>query len=159
MKTNVLTSLLTLLCLLAGCGGDSAERSPYSEVNTLDGIWIEAVPETVTPTGLTVAFCNATERNDIVHGYGFCVEVWKGEQWYSVKDLIWEGPAIALEVPTASQIKEGVPNEQEYQWKTYCGALEPGTYRLVISVGSMNDAPNPVNYFLTAPFEIKEGGS
>jgi len=152
-KTGRFLLLILLLLTLTAC---QTQTSPFSEVDTLEGMWIEAVPETVTPAGLTVSFHNSTERDDIVYACGFCVEEQKGERWYPLfrTSMVWEGPTIALPFPTASQLEAGAPNEQAYYWKSYCGALGPGTYRLVIAVSSMEDKAEPVDYFLTAPFEI-----
>lgn len=157
MKMTFLLSFLIVIILLAGCNKEDITVSPFLDVDTIDGIWIEAIPVTVTPEGLTIALCNTTERDDIVYSYGFCVEEKDGENWYPLfrPSMVSEGPAIALNFPTASQIKAGEPNEEEYWWKSYCGALEPGEYRLVIAVSSMDEGSNSMDYFLTAPFEIK----
>lgn len=150
------------------------EPSPCTEVNTIDGVWTQVKPESVTPESLTLEFCNTTQRRDLFYGVSYCIEVKKFGRWYTYLNQP-DGPSIGFRIPTASELQAGYvegrdydpanvlwwartpPNEKHYDWAVYCGALPPGQYRIVVDVLSDFDIPiredSPV-YYLAAPFSI-----
>ncbi len=152
--------LLSLTVVLSGCGEEGQERSPFEEVNPLEGLQLQAKPGTVTPTGMTVVFCNTTERDDFIYGVWYCIEEKRDGAWYTIPPLLEEyklvggGPTVGYEVPSASAIEAGVSNEMEYDWSLPFGTLEPGEYRLLTIVNCMVERPNCKDYFMTAEFSI-----
>lgn len=159
-RVFALLFLLSLLAGLPGCAGERQERSPFEEVNTLEGLQLQAKPGTVTPTGMTVVFCNTTERDDFIYGIWYCIEEKRDGVWYTIPPLLKEyetvggGPTVGYEIPSASAIEAGVSNEMEYDWSLPFGTLEPGEYRLLIIASCMAERPNCKDYFMTAEFTI-----
>lgn len=156
--------LLSWMLALPGCAGERQERSPFEEVNTLEGLQLQAKPGTVTPTGMTVVFCNTTERDDFIYGIWYCIEEQRDGAWYTIPPLLEEykgvggGPTVGYEIPSASAIEAGVSNEREYDWSLPFGTLEPGEYRLLTIVGSLLDHTGSEDCFLAAEFTINGEG-
>ena len=73
--------------LFAGCSSKNREPSPYTEVNTIDGIWMEIKEETVSPTGLDFVFQNTSGRDDFFYGEFFRLEEYKRGNWFMVDPL------------------------------------------------------------------------
>jgi hypothetical protein len=159
-RVFALLFLLMFIVSLPGCATEGQERSPFEEVNTLEGLQLQAKPGTITPTGMTVVFCNTTERDDFIYGVWFCIEEKRDGVWYTIPPLLEEykvvggGPTVGYEVPSASAIQSGVSNEMEYDWTLPFGTLEPGMYRLLTIVNGMAERPNSKDYFMTAEFSI-----
>lgn len=179
-KYVVLTLLSFLFFGFAGCGSEAKTPSPFDDVDTLDGVWIEVKPETVSSTGTEIVFHNSTDRDDLFFGVQYIVEESGGDGWYTLPEQSAgsaDGPLIDLHIPTASAIEagfvEGVdyhpdsqmswrrtpPNEMHYNWKDVYGELPPGDYRILIEVCSEPDLPQSGDlpgYYLSAPFSITE---
>ena len=146
--------------------------SPYQEVDTLEDVWIEAKPGTVTPYGMVILIHNTAERGDYETGDGYVVEKKRGDQWYTIPgsrlSFDMPGPLIAYLIPTASEIEQASApdggnrgksrgSEWTYGWSGACGELPPGDYRLLLEVDAAEDIhlegyEGP--WYLSAPFTI-----
>lgn len=180
---------LLILCIFACFAWVRQARrdallSPYQEVDTLEGVWIEAKPGTVTPNGAVIVIHNATERRDFETGVQFLVEEKRGNQWYTIPDSGFSfmvGPLLAISFPTASEIRLAdkmrqepvlgserrewsfhrraayTGTERDYDWTWACGALPPGDYRLLLEVDAADDLlleGYQGPWYLSAPFTV-----
>lgn len=157
-------------------GQTSLDPSPYTETDMLDGIWLEARCEPAAPGGVDIIFHNETERTDLFHGLGFCIEKERNSRWYRIP-VISGSPVsdIDIPIPSASKAEAGFvdgidydsdsrnfwqqrpPNELRCDWTHQYGALPPGRYRVVLEVWSKDDSPisyDTPKHFLSAPFSI-----
>lgn len=89
MNKNLSFFFALAVCLsLTGCAHEPSNLSPYTDVNTIEGVWIEVKPGTVSPTGVEVEFHNTTtERtnyfNGVTYGLGYCgVEERVDDSWH-----------------------------------------------------------------------------
>ena len=102
-----------------GCGSAAGGRalSPYEEVNSVEGLWIEVKPETVSTTGVEVEFHNTTaERTDFINGFtygvGYCgVEKREDDSWYELPCLDGffsggDGPSIDFHIYTQPELEQ-----------------------------------------------------
>lgn len=152
-RRNPVLFLALAVCLsLSGCAHDTSDLSPYTDVNTLEGLWIEVKGGTVSPTGLTVTFHNDTDQR-ISYGAWFRLEEPSGGQWYSVEPIAPWGQydwGIIL-FPQSS-------GDQDYGWDWYYGALERGDYRIIVEVsvisGETYTEETRTEYYLAAEFQI-----
>lgn len=177
MKKPILRIYFLLLLtplLLVGCSEESREPSPYEEVNTLDGIWIEVKEDTLTPNGLEIVFHNTTERDDYFYGAWYVLEKHQKEHWFSVNALPdavrfiedWARRLLPEEEmeqkysagKNQTDLESYPPNEMSYDWKGYYGELPSGEYRIVIYLLSDFDRPiqeTSPRYYLSANFSIE----
>ncbi len=155
-----LTAAALLLLLLCACGSMGA-RSPYNEVNTLDGVWLEV--ESAMPTGARISFYNAAGREDLIRGLSYCIEQTDGRHWYALDSKldISGGPSLDIRIPRATGSvcnPETTPvDTAEYDWEWSYGQLEPGDYRFIIEVLSDESAPSASGlpkYYLSAEFTV-----
>lgn len=176
-----LTAVSVLFLCLTGCGGEEKAGAPFTDADTLDGVWITVKAETVASTGVEVVFHNTTDREDLIYGVEYSV-VEEGEDgsWYTLPQVSGstaDGPLIDFHIPAASAIEagftEGVdydpdselawyrlpPNEMSCDWADVHGELPPGYYRIFVKVQSELDMPlteDSPAYYLSAPFTIAE---
>lgn len=180
MKKKPLIFLLVFAFLFSGCkSGEPLDISPYSEVDTLEDIWIEVDPETVSSSGTKIIIYNTSDRDDFFTGLWFCIEVNKDGIWYSLP-YINDGvgfPTPDIPIPTVSEINAGFidgihydsnskvswrrfpPNEMNCQWEHMYGELPKGDYRLIISLASYRDLPSSEDspeYYLSAHFPLTD---
>ncbi len=179
MKERLGAFLLALVSA-AGLSGCSVDKLPSScgAVNTLDGIWIEIRPGSVTSTGLELVFQNTSDRDDFTYGCQFCLEEKHWGKWYLVDpgpandgpswdrhiytreraeafpagQVDWYGP-----VPGRSDGHGYGPNEMGYTWDRHYGELPEGDYRIVIELLSDRDSPireDSPRYYLAAEFSV-----
>lgn len=157
-----LTAALLLL-LLCACGSkdtlpsyDKDSLSPYDEVNTIDGVWLEA--DNVTPTSADISFYNTDGRGDLFYGNPYDIERRSGDSWQPL-EYINEGIDFTMEaiMLLPSDSPDGLTDVRSYDWELYYGPLEPGEYRFITSMMSHDDLPrtdySPV-YYLSAEFTI-----
>ena len=134
-----------------------AGLSPYQEVDTIDGVWMEVDSATVSPKGAVFVIHNMTERTDLDTGPGFCIEKRRGRAWYTLPLLSggpWDGPLVAWPIPPDSS---GRPLSCECDWTWAYGELPPGDYRLLKEVPSLLDVPlseDSPRYYLSAEFTV-----
>ena len=57
--------------------------SPYQEVDTIDGVWMEADPATVSPEGAMFVIHNMTGRMDFETNPEYCIEKKRGNTMQS----------------------------------------------------------------------------
>jgi len=174
---NILISiLLSVLLVLVGCGDKSDWiPTPYDEVDTLDGIWIEINEYSFKPTGLSIVFRNTTDSDDYRYGANFELEEYHRGNWFMkdkiAREIPIEFPLWSRHVYTEETLEEllssvedelsmgYMPNEMYYHWCDYYGFLEKGKYRLIVRILSpgffvQGEAP-PYEHFLTAEFSIE----
>ena len=174
--------ILVSICSVLYYKTSRCDISPYNTVNTIEGVWGEAIQETITAKGMDIKFHNTTERADLFYDLWFCVEVEKRGCWCSLPQLQdnMNGPIpdLDIHIPTASEIKSGFlagvdyfpdsqltwkqypPDEMGYNWEHIYGILPSGNYRLLISVYSENNLSIPPGstdiptQYLSIPFTI-----
>lgn len=131
--------------------------SPYQEVDTIDGVWMEVDSATISFEGAVFVIHNMTERTDLDTGPGFCIEKRRGRAWYTLPLLSggpWDGPLVAWPIPPDSS---GRPLSYKCDWTQTYGELPPGNYRLLKEVTSLLDVPlseDSPRYYLSAPFAV-----
>lgn len=168
--------LLFAPLLFNGCSTDNGEEnretSPYKEVNTMTGIWIEVKEKTAKPTGLELIFHNTTEREDYFYGAWYVLELYTKEQWLTVTPLPgvewtmedWARPVYTQGVLEMEYCNDDFTewssyqrNEMGYDWEWYYGELPSGEYRIVTYLLSNFEKPikkTTPRYYLAASFSI-----
>lgn len=142
--------VLILSFLLTGCNGENRELSPYNEVNSLNGISIEVMEETVKPTGLELVFQNTTDRADYSYSAWYRLEVYSQGEWLTMNplpDVMWYQDDWDRPVQTQK--------EMGYDWEWYYGELSSGEYRIVISLFDRPIKEDYFEYYIAANFSIE----
>ena len=136
--------------------------SPYQEVDTIDGVWMEADPATVSPEGAMFVIHNMTGRMDFETNPEYCIEKKRGNVWYTIPDLyLNDSPravlAIAWYIPSDSFEHPFPQRYDRYDWTRTYGELPPGEYRFLREVTSLLDIPlseDSSRYYLSAEFTV-----
>lgn len=158
--------------LFAGCGKAEEGRSPFDEVDTIDGVWIEAKEGTVTstgtveagardpvgglsveagdvtPTGMEVIFHNLAEWEDLVYGLDFSLDWFnENQEWEPYPKQPQQAPGEEP-IPTYANavaifIRPG-DSTHTIDWAWKYGELPPGFYCLTLNVVS-TDTSEPTD--------------
>lgn len=127
----------------------TAAEDYYNDVSARfdpEEVWMEAVPGTVTPTGLTYMIHNETQ-DELMYGnpYGLQVEdggIWRGVDTENQMDFTLEGYILRGKASASKTI----------DWSYGYGELPPGHYRITTEI-RMEPKREPVT--LSAEFEIE----
>lgn len=125
---KVLTLLLVLLSVfgLAGCGDPSTQ---FETVNDMAGVTLELKEETLKTTSATFVLTNDTE-NEIHYRDAYHLEKkdadghWK--EFVGTATAQWDEEVIA--VPAGDTV------ELPINWKTLCGGIGTGEFRMILEV-------------------------
>lgn len=128
----------------------SLEPTHYSGVDVLDGVHMEAIEETVTPTGLTLMFDNETDI-EFTYGEEHVLEINVDGDWYGVPLIV---EAYALEDIGYILPGNGTA-ELVVDWEWLYGPLAPGEYRIVKEVLDVFEPGQYERYPLSAEFIIE----
>ncbi|MER2064486.1 MAG: immunoglobulin-like domain-containing protein [Alkalibacterium sp.] len=155
-KTAFLLMLSLSVLFLSGCQNlndeDSTdlEASILDEVDTMDGVSMSAVKDSISPTGLTVEFENDSDRQ-VIYSEDMLLEENISGSWYQVPVVIEEDYGfndIGYELDPEEQ------QSMEIYWEWLYGELDDGQYRLVKRVLDFRGTGDFDENHLTAEFEI-----
>ncbi|WP_214482223.1 immunoglobulin-like domain-containing protein [Bacillus sp. SM2101] len=141
------------LTLLSGCGSTNSDWEPtlYETVNNFDGVTMIALEETVSSTGLIVAFENTSDE-EYTYGEYFLLEKNINGSWYQVP-VAFDGNYgfndIGYSLPS-SDVKEWTVD-----WSWLYGNLNTGKYRIVKDILDARKAGDYDKYHLTAEFTVE----
>lgn len=126
------------------------EPTSYSGVNVLDGIHMEAIEETVTPTGLTLLLENETEI-EFTYGQEHVLEINLDGDWFEVP--------LIVEAYAYEDIGYILPGNESAElvvdWERLYGTLDPGEYRIVKEVLDVFGPGQYERFPLSAEFIIE----
>lgn len=126
------------------------EPTSYPGVNVLDGVHMETIEETVTPTGLTLLFENETDI-EFTYGLEHVLEINLDGDWYKVPLIV---EAYAYE--DIGYILSGNESaELVVDWERLYGTLDPGEYRIVKEVLDVFGPGQYERFPLSAEFIIE----
>ncbi|GAA0359741.1 immunoglobulin-like domain-containing protein [Bacillus horti] len=160
--------LCSLLCmvvglmLFSGCGslsnshptpteGTDWEPTIYETVNNLDGVTMSAKEETVSSTGLTVAFKNNSDKQ-CIYGDDFLLEKEIDGGWYQVPIALADNYGFN---DIGYDLANSDVREWTVDWGWLYGKLDTGEYRIVKSILDFRSARNYDKCHLTAEFTIE----
>jgi len=138
MKNSV---LIISLSILGACSEDTAEPSPYEEVNTMENVRIQLEKDSYSAEGDTFILTTINESEDeISYGVAFTLEKEQESDWYLVEPD--EEIAFIMIAHSLGPDEEAV---EELNLEYY-EPLEPGSYRVVREIEGE---------VLTAEFEVE----
>lgn len=147
-KLTVILAALLALLLLCSCGGPELGSETTTEVNTLDGVYME-VAENYTSRAATVIVTNETKTrymSDIL----FVVQKEVDGKWYGlVNEFAGEHIADLYGYRPKSS------TELFCNWNSMYGALNEGHYRIVYVLFEEDMGFDGEPYYLTAEFYIE----
>lgn len=164
----LLICMVISLTLLSGCGtysnSNSAEKTAsipstettdwepttYENVNNFAGVTMNIKEETVSSTGLTVAFENKS-GNQCNYGEYFCLEKKINEGWYQVPVAI-DGHYGFNDI--GYDVASGDDGEWQVDWEWLYGSLDAGEYRIVKDILDFRNTGDYDKYYLAAEFTI-----
>jgi len=122
--------------------------SPYSHVDFLDGIWMEAVESQTTSDVITVQFHNETGAKHYRYDSWYRIERKAGPFWLR-KPL---NPLVLISgTDYGGVVKDSRTVNYDIGWQY--GKLLPGRYRIIICAKNTNPT-DKTDYYLTAEFKI-----
>lgn len=122
----------------------------YETVNNFDGVNMAVKKDTVSPTGLTIAFKN-NSRRQCIYGEYFCMEKKINGKWYQVPAAIKGNYAFDA---IGYNLAAGSDSEWKVSWDWLYGSLDTGEYRLVKDIGDFRGTGDYDTYYLAAEFAI-----
>ncbi|MGI5901461.1 MAG: immunoglobulin-like domain-containing protein [Desulfitobacteriia bacterium] len=126
------------------------EPTAYETVNNFAGVTMTVKKGTVSPSGLTVAFKNNSDKQ-CIYGEYFLLEKKINEKWYRVPVVIdghYGFDTIGYDLASG---KEG---EWKVNWDWLYGSLDPGEYRIVKDILDFRNTGDYDKYYLAAEFII-----
>ena len=126
----VLTAVCICLFALSGCGGDYATQ--FSEVNQLEGVTLSLQEDTLKSTSATFLLTNDSGE-EVAYRLLYHLEELKDGQWEE-----FPGTAGASWGEETQSVAPGETTEVPINWKTLCGGIGSGEYRMILLV---NDLP------------------
>ena len=130
---NILLTLLTILTLsFTGCGGDYT--TVYPEVNTVEGVTLALVEDSLKPGRATFILTNASDTDVVYDPVEFHLEELKKDVWQEsvgTRESHWKRD-------TTEPLPAGASVELGINWKGLCGSLLSGEHRMIVIV---NDQP------------------
>lgn len=147
-----------MLMVLSGCGSSTNGQSTgtadweptnYETVNNFDGVTMTIKEGTVSSTGLTVMFENASDKQG-TYGDHFWLEKKIEGNWLQV-------PVIIDDYGFNDIGYELAPSETEtftVDWEWLYGSLETGEYRIIKDILDFRGTGDYDKYYLAAPFTI-----
>ncbi|MGM7684425.1 immunoglobulin-like domain-containing protein [Cytobacillus sp. Hm23] len=148
----LLFSMVISLTLLSGCGNTNSDREPtlYETVNNVDGVTMIAIEETVSPTGLTVALENTSDK-EYIYGEYFSLEKNINGRWYQVPVAIDDNYGFN---DIGYRLASSDVKEWTVDWSWLYGNLITGEYRIVKDILDGRKAGEYDKYHLAAEFTV-----
>lgn len=131
MKKKLLccVALLLLVMAFAGCGKDYSTQ--FTEVNQLEGVTLEVKEDALKSTNGVFLLTNDTEE-EIQYRNLYHLEEKEDGNWVE-----FPGTASATWGEETTAVAAGETAELEINWKTLCGGIGSGEYRMIILVNDM----------------------
>ena len=159
MKRLVSIILLSAFMLLAfaGCGNTDSEKSDTNDTTTTTATVVKSDISATVKTSKTeysqdvekIDFTVTNNSDDKIYfGYDFLLEVKEGDKWTELETDAKISDDLLRVLDKGKFIEESLYVSERY------GTLNPGEYRLVVSVSTNeNLTGNPTKLY--APFEVK----
>lgn len=128
-KCSFLAAVLICLLAFAGCGKDYTTQ--FSEVNQLEGVTLELKEGTLKSTSGTFLLTNGSD-GEVSYRLLYHLE--------EKKDGVWQefpGTAGATWGEDTAAVAAGETEEIPINWKTLCGGIGKGEYRIILLVNDM----------------------
>ncbi len=128
---NKLLVLSFVLFILSACGNSAdgeevGEKTPYEDVNTLEGVHLELDKDVYDAEGDTFTLTVTNHSNqEISYGVSFTVEKQVDDDWYTVE------PEEDMMFIMIAHILEPDQEQEEQINMEYYEPLSEGTYRVV----------------------------
>lgn len=139
--------VIALALILVGCNN---QETPDREVNNLEGVSMEVLEHTVSPTNLRVVMNNNSDKY-LVYGEEFSVERKMNNEWH---ELPIENENYGF-TDIGYDLNPGIRIEEEINISFLYDQLEPGEYRVIKSVLEVREPGDYDEYYLTAEFSIE----
>ncbi|MDZ4133347.1 MAG: immunoglobulin-like domain-containing protein, partial [Dethiobacteria bacterium] len=149
--------LCIFLCavFLAGCGQPGSEQgwepTDYITVNNLEGVTMTVREETVSSTGLTLAFVNNSDQQ-CIYGEHYVLEKKINQGWYQVPVVV-EGDYGFDDI--GYDLAPDEEKEWDVDWEWLYGSLDAGDYRIVKDILDFRVAGDYDTYSLAVEFTTK----
>ena len=133
MRKKIFALLAILTLALTGCGGDNY-ATVFTEVNTVDGVTLTLVEDTLKSSRATFILTNDSEEDVQFDPVEFHLEEKKNDVWQeNIGTRVSEWKRDTTEI-----IPAGTSIEREVDWKGLCGTIGNGEHRVILIV---NDQP------------------
>ena len=130
MRKKFLAVLMLLTMILTGCGGDDY-ATVFTEVNTVEGVTLTLIEETLRPSKGTFIIANNSDKDVEFVPIEFHLEK-------KNRDGVWEeniGTRVSdWKRETTETIPAGTSIEKKVDWKGLCGTITGGEYRVILIV-------------------------
>ena len=130
MKKRLFAILMMLTLALTACGGDDY-TTVFTEVNTVDGVSMSLVEDTLKVSRATFLITNDTEEDVYLDPIEFHLEK-------KNKKGVWEeniGTRVSeWKRETTEVIPAGTSIEKMVDWKGLCGGITSGEHRVILIV-------------------------
>lgn len=129
MKKLLFAVLMMATLALTACGGDNT--TVYTDVNTVEGVSITLLADTLKPSKATFIIANDSAEDVSFDPVEFHLEeknkkgVWEENIGTRVSD--WKRD-------TTETIPAGTSIERKVDWKGLCGSIGSGEYRVILIV-------------------------
>ena len=133
MRKKIFALLAILTLTLTGCGGDNY-ATVFTEVNTVEGVTLTLVEDTLKSSRATFILTNDSEEDVQFDPVEFHLEEKKNDVWQEnigTRVSEWKRD-------TTETIPAGTSIEREVDWKGLCGTIGSGEHRVILIV---NDQP------------------
>ena len=133
MRKKIFALLAILTLTLTGCGGDNY-ATVFTEVNTVEGVTLTLVEDTLKSSKATFILANDSEEDVQFDPVEFHLEEKKNDVWQEnigTRVSEWKRD-------TTETIPAGTSIEREVDWKGLCGTIGSGEHRVILIV---NDQP------------------
>lgn len=133
MRKKIFALLAILTLTLTGCGGDNY-ATVFTEVNTVEGVTLTLVEDTLKSSRATFILTNDSEEDVQFDPVEFHLEEKKNDVWQeNIGTRVSEWKRDTTEI-----IPAGTSIEREVDWKGLCGTIGNGEHRVILIV---NDQP------------------
>lgn len=155
-KTAFLLMLSLSVLFFSGCQNLNDEDSTdlkasiLDEVDTMDGVSMSAVKDSISPTGLSVELKNGSDRQ-VIYSEDILLEENIDDRWYHVPVVISEDYGFN---DIGYELDPGEQQSIEIDWEWLYGELDDGQYRLVKRALDFRGTGDFDEHHLTAEFEI-----
>ena len=129
MRKKLIALLLLLTFALTACGEDYT--TVYTEVNTVEGVSMTLVQDTLRVSRATFIINNESDKDVLLDPVEFHLEK-------KNRDGVWEeniGTRVSeWKRETTETIPAGTSIEKEVDWKGLCGSINSGDHRVILIV-------------------------
>lgn len=134
MRKKLIALLMMLTLVMTACGG-SDTTTVYTEVNTVEGVSLTLIENTLKPSRATFIIANDSDEDVLLDPVEFHLEE-------KNKDGVWEeniGTKLSeWKRNTTEVIPAGTSIEKKVDWRGLCGSIGGGEHRVILIV---NDQP------------------